>query len=277
MTTPPDITVILPAHNEAATIGACLRHVLASDGPNSAQVIVVANGCVDETASKARDMKEAFDARGWVLEVIDLKEGSKTGALNAGDAVARSNARAYLDADVLVSPGLLPQLAKKLATDEPLYASGTLRLAHAQSPVTRAYARIYAQVPFISQGVPGAGVFAMNRAGRARWDNWPDIISDDTFARLNFTPEERQKVPAGYDWPLVEGWRALVRVRRRQNRGVREIAERYPHLLQNDDRRRINSGMLAHMALRNPIGFLVYVSVTLATKFGKTTGWDRGR
>jgi glycosyltransferase involved in cell wall biosynthesis len=45
------LSVILPASNEEAYIGACLTALFASDPvPGGAEVVVVANGCRDATA-----------------------------------------------------------------------------------------------------------------------------------------------------------------------------------------------------------------------------------
>ncbi|MGX9352170.1 glycosyltransferase [Shimia sp. W99] len=273
------ISIIIPANNEGAHIGACLEAVFASDGPARAQVIVVANGCNDETVTMAQAFLDAADARGWQLEVLDLPAMGKMGALNAGDAAAAYGMRAYLDADVLVDQALFGQIARALDTDAPRYASGRLRLAKARTWATRAYARIYTRVPFVTHGVPGAGLFAVNAAGRRRWDNFPAIISDDTFVRLSFAPGERIGVAAGYDWPLVEGFGNLVRVRRRQNAGVAEIESDHPALLKNDDKPSLGLRGLLGLALTDPFGFAVYAGVALIVKLtpGKGAGWERGR
>ena len=134
-------------------------------------------------------------------------------------------------------------------------------------------------MPFITDGVPGFGVFAMNRAGRTRWGAWPDIISDDTFARLNFTPEERLSVEATYDWPMIEGFAPLVQVRRRQDIGVAEIETRFPELMVNDDSHtRANPGW--RRALRDPVAFAVFLAVRLAIYLPvlrTKERWVRGR
>lgn len=274
---PFQLAVVIPAHNEASWIRPCLDAVAASRGPARAQVIVVANGCTDQTAEIARGLNAALAARGWHLDVLDLAEGCKIAALNAADAIVKAPVRAYLDADVLVDEDVLLQLTEDLSGARAAYASGTLQITEPVSGVSRAYRRIYQQVPFIARGVPGCGLFAVNTAGRARWDDWPAIISDDTFARLHFTKDERRAVPGRYYWPLVEGWRALVKVRRRQNIGVDEIAAGYPALAANDDEPAMGLGQKVVMALRDPVGFAVYGGVSLATKFGGDTGWSRGR
>ena len=206
----PALCVLIPASNEEALIGACLDALARSRGPDGrAEVIVIANGCRDATADVARQHAGRFAAKGWTLTVIERAEGGKLAALDAGEAQARAGIRVFLDADVTVSPDLLAQLHDALDTDAPRYASGTLRIT-AQGWAARAYARIYRQVPFMAQGVPGCGVFAVNAAGRAHWGAFPQIISDDTFVRLQFAPSERIAVPASYDWPLVEGLPAFA-------------------------------------------------------------------
>ncbi|WP_353473421.1 glycosyltransferase [Salipiger sp. H15] len=277
----PAVSVILPASNESALIGACLKALLASDWPGEApppEVIVVANGCRDDTADRARAVADDFASRGWGLRVIERAEGGKLAALNAGDAAARSGNRIYLDADVTVSRGLLAQLHAALSRPGARYASGRLRIT-AHGWAARAYARTWRQVPFMARGVPGCGVFAVNAEGRARWQDFPDIISDDTFVRLSFTPEERVAVTAHYEWPIAEGLRALVRVRRRQDAGVAQVGALYPRLLGNDDKLPLSAHGKLRMALRDPLGFAVYTGVALLVRLTPQArpDWSRSR
>ncbi len=275
------VSLILPAHDEARFIAPCLEAVLRSDVAGlDLQVIVVANGCRDDTAGRAREFTGAAARRGITLEVIETAQGGKLNALGLGDAAAVGGIRIYLDADVVVEPDLIRRIAEVLSTtDEARYASGTPVISRAQSALTRAYARFWARLPFLRDGVPGFGIYAVNAAGRARWGAWPDIISDDTFARLQFGPDERLRVPARYHWPMVEGWANLVRVRRRQDRGVSQIAALYPDLVQGQGHRPTRA-QLAALALRDPAGFAVYASVALAVRLTArhaTDEWTRGR
>lgn len=277
----PRLSIILPAHNEGRFITACLDALLASDpGDYTAEVIVVANACTDDTVDLAQGFAAQADARGWKFRVIDSPQPGKLAALNLGDQTAQGMIRAYLDADVVVSPPLLGQLVKALACKEPRYASGTPIVAPARTGLTRAYGRFWAKLPFVTHGVPGFGLFAVNVAGRARWRDFPDIISDDTFVRLSFAPNERQRLPATYSWPMVEGFSNLVRVRRRQDDGVAQIAAQFPELLGNDDTPEVGLGGLCARALRDPLGLVAYAVVKLAvrTRFAQNTQvWARGR
>ncbi|WP_418592812.1 glycosyltransferase [Ponticoccus sp. (in: a-proteobacteria)] len=278
---PVALSIILPASNEAALIGDCLSAVLASDWPGSlgaVETLVIANGCHDATAERARALQPAFAERGWPLTVLDRAEGGKLGALNAGDALASGPIRVYLDADVTVSPPLLHQLALALSPDTPLYASGSVRIT-AQGAASRAYARFWRHVPFMVNGVPGCGLFAVNARGRARWGAFPDIISDDTFVRLSFAPRERRKVPAPYRWPIAEGLAALIRVRRRQDAGVRQIEREHPALLANDDKPPFPTTRKLALALRDPLAFATYTAVALAVKLSPQSdqSWTRSR
>jgi glycosyltransferase involved in cell wall biosynthesis len=277
------LTVLVPAHNEGPWIRDCLAAILASHplpADIGGEVLVLANGCTDDTAESARSMTQAAQSKGWQLRVVEIEQGGKLNALNEGDRHANGAIRVYVDADVIVDPALLPQIAKRLNTLQPRYASGRPRIAKASHWITRAYAGFWSRLPFMTRGVPGFGVFAVNAAGRARWTQWPDIISDDTFARLSFAPDERIGVEAGYVWPMVEGFSNLVRVRRRQDAGVAEIRKNFPKLLRNDEQVSLAKSDLLRLFLRDPLGFVVYAAITLAVRsplHASTDRWARGR
>ena len=269
------LSIIIPASNEEGYIGACLAGLLASD-PVQAEVIVVANGCRDATVDVARGYAAQAQARGWGFTVLDLAQGSKPGALNAGDAAAHGDMRVYLDADVIVTAPVLAQLAQALARDVATYAGATPQIPRARSAVTRAYARFWQTLPFAQSPAPGYGLFAVNAAGRQRWGDFPAIISDDTFVRLHFAPDARVQVRATYDWPMIEGFASLVRVRRRQDAGMAEIARLYPALLGNEAKPPLTG--LAGRALRDPVGFATYAVVSLAVRWRKGGAvFTRGR
>jgi hypothetical protein len=225
-------------------------------------------------------MENRFAARGWRLDVLSLPAVGKTGALNAADAVALYGSRIYIDADVVVTPQLLRQLAVVLDRQGAVYASGRLRIPPTGSTISDRYGQFWTRLPFVADGVPGCGVFAVNSLGRTRWQMFPDIISDDTFAQYHFSADEIFGVDAWYDWPITEGFSNLVRVRRRQNEGVDEIRSLYPHLGAKVPSSKPGPGRVLKLALQDPLGFLVYTAVTVAVRlplFRNHGRWDRGR
>lgn len=281
----PPLLLILPASNEAGLIGPCLAALLAQDAAAGPVVVIVAaNACRDATAEIARGYAPAFAARGWALHVEDSPIPGKLAALNRAEALAQSLAqslgmafgpRVWLDADVICEPALLGQIRAALDRPEPAWATGRLSVMPARSWVTRAYGALWTRLPFVTGGAVGAGFFAVNPAGRARWGAFPPIISDDTYVRLLFAPSERHEVAARFHWPLVEGWSNLVRVRRRQDAGVAELARLYPQLMANEAKGRARPLRLLCAA---PLGFVVYALVRLAVRL-KPAGpdWSRGR
>ena len=277
------ISVIIPANNEAGYIGACLDRLCASEWPSDQpplQVVVVANGCSDTTVEDARACQPAFAAKGWTLDVLNLSEGNKIAALNAGDAAAVYHIRVYIDADIRVSPPLLAQLAQVLNQEAAAYASGEIEVPPAQSFISNRYARFWQKLPFIQKTVPGCGVYAVNAAGRARWGAFPQIISDDTFARYHFAEEEMHKVPAPFSWPITEGFASLVRVRRRQDAGLAEIRAHWPELAARMAPTAPDGGEKLRLFLRDPLGFVIYsvVALTVRTPLLRSGNpWHRGR
>jgi glycosyltransferase involved in cell wall biosynthesis len=265
----PLCSVIVPASDEAAYIGDSLQALLASDlgGLGPLEVIVVANGCSDDTASVAGRFAPAAAARGWLLTVLDVEQGGKLNALNVGDAAAAGGIRIYLDADVHVGPTLVAELVAALDRPEPAYASGRPTTAAAAGWITRAYTRVWRRVPFMTEGVPGCCVFAVNAVGRARWRAFPAIVADDTFVRLQFAPHERIGVAAPYAFPMPEGFGRLVRLRRRQDFGAREVVRLYPELARNDDKPPFGPALALAIAATDPLGFAVYCAVALAARF----------
>ena len=275
------ISIIIPANNEEGYIGECLGHVLGSEDPGTQiQVLVVANGCRDNTVGEAAAMRSDFETRGWVLDVLDLAKGQKVGALNSGDRAANFDARIYLDADIHISKSLMNALARLLERPGPVFAGGRPRIRPARSWISERYARFWERLPFMSEGVPGNGVFGVNAQARAKWEDFPEVIADDTFVRYQFEPHEMFGCEEPYSWPITEGFANLVRVRRRQDEGLQEIRQLYPDLAARMAPTAPTPGRKIKLLFQDPIGFVIYVSVAVAVRlpiFKSQSRWHRGR
>ncbi len=89
------ISIVIPAHNEAAVIERLLRVITANASCDEIEVVVACNGCTDETAKICREYS-------FPIKVCETDEASKIAGLNLGDATATGFPRCYIDADVEV-------------------------------------------------------------------------------------------------------------------------------------------------------------------------------
>lgn len=103
----PRVSLIIPARDEADTIGPALASRLADDYPDL-QVIVVDDRSTDETAAIV-ERTAAGDPRVRLVRVSDLSDGwlGKVNALAKGTAIATGEYLLFSDADVHVDAGAL--------------------------------------------------------------------------------------------------------------------------------------------------------------------------
>ena len=204
------LTVIVPAHNESQVIGRLLDRIVGSAGHQDLEIIVVANGCTDDTAAVAADY-------GYPVRVLEIPVPSKSDALKAGDAAAKGFPRVYLDADVELNAAGLWSLARAL--DAPgVLAAGPERdldLTHSAWPV-RWYYDIWQRLPAVRHGLFGRGTVAVSEAGHRRITALPPLLADDLAASLTFGPAERRIVAASR--VLVHAPRSLGDLMRRRVR-----------------------------------------------------------
>jgi len=189
----PRLSVVIPAHNEAAVIQRVLRPLVDGARSGALEVVVSANGCTDNTAALAR-------AFGPEIQVVETATASKIAALNLADEVASVFPRAYVDADVDVDLEVLLLLADALQDPAgPLVAAPPMRVDTTRSswPV-RAHYRIWEMTDYRRQGHIGSGIYALSAAGRRRFGEFPNIIADDRFVQQMFGLAERGTSAGGH-------------------------------------------------------------------------------
>ncbi|MFJ7275516.1 bifunctional polysaccharide deacetylase/glycosyltransferase family 2 protein [Kitasatospora sp. NPDC098663] len=98
------VSVVVPAHNEEATIAACVRALLDGGCPG-VDVVVVDDGSVDGTAAAAAAVA---DPR---VRVVTQPNRGKPAALNAGVALAAHDVILMVDADTVLAHGAVARLA----------------------------------------------------------------------------------------------------------------------------------------------------------------------
>ena len=223
-------SVVIPAHNEAAVIERCLGALLCGAPPGEPEIIVVCNGCTDDTAERAR----RFDAR---INVIELAQGSKPLALNGGNEAASALPRFFIDADIVVSYASLAAAAEALRTDAPRAAAPAAKVdASRASRAVQLYCSIWRKLPYLRKHQIGAGVYGLNAAGLARIGAFPNVIGDDQYVYENFAPGERVSVactrtgePAEFTMFSPHTLEDLVSVEARRRAGDDEIRKLLGH------------------------------------------------
>lgn len=270
-------SVIIAAHNEAAVIGRNLDRLLAGSAPGELEVVVVANGCVDETVAVA-------SSRG--VRVLDLPSPGKAAALNAGDAVATSTPRVYLDADIATTAATVRALASALSqpggdgSPARLAAVPDRRLVLRGRPLAvRCYYAIQSRLPAARSGLYGRGMIALSAAGRARFAQFPDVLADDLFLDSLFSDEERvvlTSVTTEVETPRRT--RDLVRRLTRVRRGNAALRARAAAEGRTGVRASRRTSWLWDVVVRRPWlapAGVVYAVITLLAELRARRGGDR--
>ena len=225
------VSVVIPAYNEGQTIERCLRTMLRGAEPGELEIVVVANGCKDDTADRARK----FEDQG--VTVVETPVGSKVGALNLGDDAAKSFPRFYIDADIDVNIEAIREVAELLERDELVVAAPRPVVDfHSRPLLVRSFYTVWTSLPFFTEGLIGAGIYAFSEKGRARFDRFPDIIADDEFARLQAAPHERGNSQRGTFTitPPTSLW-GVLKIFTRARAGLYQLHERFPELARNEN------------------------------------------
>ena len=214
--------VIVPARNEAAGLGETLISLSRQDGVH-ADVVVVANGCTDDTYEVAASYQPLLEGAGHRLTVLQTEVASKTAALNAGEACVEVFPRAYVDADVRLTPNALCAVASVLQRDAATLAAPRLHFTSSARGRSQRVAGLLEILPPFSTDVVGGGFYAVNAEGRRRWGQFPALIADDAFVCGLFQRSERIRVPEAAFFARFPDDRALQGVLTRWEVGRAEL------------------------------------------------------
>jgi hypothetical protein len=214
-------SVIIPAHNEAAVLGRLLTSLIppaGSEGDYSAadfDVIVVCNGCTDNTAEIARSYR--------AVTVLETATPSKQLALRLGDTRTNGFPRIYLDADVEIGHQDITRLVCGLATNVLAVSPRRVIPYDGVSLPVRWYYDIWQALPNVRAAIFGRGVICLSEAGFSRISGLPMLMSDDLAMSAAFTAAERSVVD---DAVVVvrppKVWADLIRRRVRAVTGTRQ-------------------------------------------------------
>ncbi|MCR9069029.1 MAG: glycosyltransferase [Rhodobacteraceae bacterium] len=211
-------TILIPAHNEAAVIGRTLWYMSRGLDLGAMQVIVIANGCDDATAARARAALPQ-------AQVIETATPGKCHALNLGYRSAMPDAPVIcLDADLDVTAEALAELLAPIAAGRAQAACGQMDVdTSAVGGMVRAFYRGWRAHPYFTNGKFG-GLFALSAEAAAQVFPLPEITADDEYIRRSFDAGDIAFVPGcRFLARAPRTLSSLVRVRRRSLRGAREV------------------------------------------------------
>ncbi len=232
----PEVTVVVPARNEIASIDRCLDSVL-SQQDCVLEVVVVDNGSTDGTSARLEE-RAAADPR---LRVLHNPRPSFPASLNMAVAAARGRWLVRVDAHSTIPPGYVARAVCRLA--EGRWAGvGGRKTAVASTPTGRAVAAV-----LNSRLAVGGSVYHWGRTETevdhipfgayptevvrelGGWDE--SVLNNEDF---EFDQRLRVGAPLLFDPELEISWHAretvaqLFRQYRRYGRGKPGVMARHP-------------------------------------------------
>ncbi|MHB8754116.1 MAG: glycosyltransferase family 2 protein [Candidatus Acidiferrales bacterium] len=255
------ISVIVSAYNERAVITETLKAMTDGAKPGELDVVVVCNGCTDDTAAVARKF-------GNPVRVIETEIGGKSGALNLGDEAAHAFPRIYVDADVRITIAGIRSIAYRLLRGDVLAVgpSPIVDLKGCSWPV-RAFFNIRSRLPSAREGIGGSGVYALSQAGHRRIGAFPQVVADDGYVRICFRSEERETLASVNSTIFAPRTiRDLIATKSRAHYGSLQLETLFPELWGN--RGESNQTSLTEL-FKHPrlwMELLIYCCVTMVAK-----------
>ena len=212
-----NISVVVPAYNEADVIARALAPLADAATAGHLEIIVVPNACLDATAAVARDACPA-------ARILETATPGKANAMSLAMQVARGDAIVFLDADLGLSVAAIEALAAPLLAGEADASFGRMEIAsdHAQ-PLVRAFYRGWSLNPYLSGGKFG-GVFALSRKAAKQIFPLPRITADDEFISRQISPARKAFVStAQFVMTAPATLSDLIKIRCRSRRGTRAL------------------------------------------------------
>ena len=172
-------------------IGRLLGQLVTSAEPGELDIIVVANGCSDDTV-------EIASGFGAPVRVLTMAAASKPAALAAGDQAATTFPRVYVDADVALRAEDLRALGEALQSNGFLAVGPVREFDMTGRPwAVRWYYDIWTRLPEVQRGLFGRGVIAFSAAGHSRVTGLQPVLADDLAVSLAFASNERRRSISG--------------------------------------------------------------------------------
>jgi cellulose synthase/poly-beta-1,6-N-acetylglucosamine synthase-like glycosyltransferase len=128
----PDMSIILPAHNEEGVIENTIKSIFNAEYLSKKEVIVVNDGSTDKTGKIVKGLTKKYPQ----LKLFNVKHQGKAASLNFGMSKAKYNTLVLLDADSYLEKDTLKELVKPLSDKNIAAVSGVIRARITKNPLT---------------------------------------------------------------------------------------------------------------------------------------------
>lgn len=136
----PKISVLVPAHNEAAAIKKTIASLLENPYPNK-EIIIIDDHSTDGTYEQALP----YHQKGLIKLVRRTEgKGSKSAAINYGAVFATGDYLMIMDGDTLIERGSLGEIARHLTVPDVMAVSGNVRILSGDGGVQNLLTRLQA-------------------------------------------------------------------------------------------------------------------------------------
>lgn len=230
----PELSVLIPAYNEARVVGPCIEAVLETTYPAEAmEIFVIDDGSTDGTFYEAA----AYRDRG--VTVLRRENGGKHAALNFGLSCSTSDVVATVDADSRPAPSAIERMVGQLQADPAIgalsaivlagnansFIGGLQRIEYAISNTNRRAYSVFNVVPV----VPGCLGIYRREALADVWQYDPDTVTEDFDVTVKLLKHGwAVRHGTGVVWTIVpETWHDLWRQRLRWYQGGLETLRKH--------------------------------------------------
>jgi cellulose synthase/poly-beta-1,6-N-acetylglucosamine synthase-like glycosyltransferase len=224
----PLLSIIVPAHNEEATIEKTIQSLLEADYPNK-EIIIVDDGSTDRTYELALP----YASKGLIkLLKREKASGKKAIPVNYGLLFAKGDVVLVVDADTLIERNALRRMIRPLSDPHVGAVSGNVRVANKKNLLTRLQAYEYLMAMEMGRRfqshvgtlmiIPGAfGAVRRHLLQEVGVYDVDTITEDfDVTIKIHKMKQKVRFVSEAIAWTFVPiTWRAWIRQRERWTRG----------------------------------------------------------